>query len=186
VAETTVVLPSAEREEFLSLASAHSLRKLARAVGGGETRALSVWNGIKSLGARDDGDVVAVHDGVRPLVTPEEIDRTVREAAEHGAAILAARAVETIKEAEAGRVIRTLERSHLWHAQTPQCFRLGLLRRAYEKALAEGAADATDDSALVERLGHEVRLVEGGPHNVKVTTPRDMELAEMIVQSYKL
>jgi 2-C-methyl-D-erythritol 4-phosphate cytidylyltransferase len=185
VEETTVVLPEAEREEFLSLSERYGLRKLARAVAGGETRALSVWNGLESLGAAEDLGVVAVHDGVRPFVEPEEIDRVVREAEEHGAAILAAPAVETIKEAEGGRILRTHERTRLWHAQTPQCFRLRLLRRAYEAALAEGRADATDDSALVERLGVEVRVVEGGPHNIKVTTPRDFELAEIIVQSSK-
>jgi 2-C-methyl-D-erythritol 4-phosphate cytidylyltransferase len=185
VGETTVVLPDAEREEFLSLAGTYGLRKLARAVAGGETRALSVWNGLRSLGDLGDSDVVAVHDGVRPFVEPEEIDRVVREAEEHGAAILAAPAVETIKEAEGGRVLRTHERSRLWHAQTPQCFRLGLLRRVYESALDEGSADATDCSALVERLGVEVRIVAGGPHNIKVTTPRDFALAEVIAQSSK-
>ncbi|HVF68725.1 MAG TPA: 2-C-methyl-D-erythritol 4-phosphate cytidylyltransferase [Pyrinomonadaceae bacterium] len=182
VAETTVVLPDAEREEFLSLSEKYGLRKLARAVAGGETRALSVWNGLRSLSDVDDSDVVAVHDGVRPFVGPEEIERAIRAAEEHGAAILAAPAVDTIKEAEDGRVLRTHERSRLWHAQTPQCFRLSLLRRAYESALAEGAADATDDSALVERLGVEVRIVEGGPHNIKVTTPRDFALAEMLLR----
>jgi 2-C-methyl-D-erythritol 4-phosphate cytidylyltransferase len=182
VAETTVVLPEAEREEFLSLSEKHGLRKLARAVAGGETRALSVWNGLRSLVDVCDSDVVAVHDGVRPFVEPGEIDRVVREAEAAGAAILAAPAVETIKEAEGGRVLRTHERSRLWHAQTPQCFRLLLLRRAYEAALAEGRADATDDSALVERLGVEVRVVEGGPHNFKVTTPRDFELAEILLR----
>lgn len=185
VGEITVVLPDAEREEFLSLSETYGLRKLARAVAGGETRALSVWNGLRSLHGVEDSDVVAVHDGVRPFVEPEEIDRVVREAEEHGAAILAAPAVETIKEASGGRILRTHERSRLWCAQTPQCFRLGLLRRAYETALEDGAADATDDSALVERLGVEVRVVEGGPHNIKVTTPRDFELAELIVQSSK-
>jgi 2-C-methyl-D-erythritol 4-phosphate cytidylyltransferase len=185
VAETTVVLPEAEREEFLSLSEKYGLRKLARAVAGGETRALSVWNGLRSLGAAEDESVVAVHDGVRPFVEPGEIDRVVREAEASGAAILAAPAVETVKEVEGARVLRTHERSRLWLAQTPQCFRLRLLRRAYEAALAEGRADATDDSALVERLGVEVRVVEGGPHNIKVTTPRDFELAEILMRGQR-
>jgi 2-C-methyl-D-erythritol 4-phosphate cytidylyltransferase len=183
VGETTVVLPDDAREEFLSLSESYGLRTLARAVAGGATRALSVWNGLQSLGQRDARDVVAVHDGVRPFVTPEEIERVVREAEESGAAILAAPAVDTIKEAERGTVLRTHERSRLWHAQTPQCFRLGLLRRAYESALAEGRTEATDDSALVERLGTEVRIVEGGPHNIKVTTPRDFALAEILLKN---
>ncbi|HYY98788.1 MAG TPA: 2-C-methyl-D-erythritol 4-phosphate cytidylyltransferase, partial [Pyrinomonadaceae bacterium] len=159
----------------------------ARVVAGGETRTESVWRGLEAVRTEGVG-VVAVHDAVRPLVTPEEIDATVRAAESTGAAILAARAVDTVKESdgdETARVARTLDRSRLWHAQTPQCFRLGLLRRAYESALAEGRADATDDSALVERLGAPVRIVEGGPHNFKVTSPRDFALAELIVQSSK-
>src|SRR5438874_1707106 len=98
-----------------------------------------------------------------------------------GAAILAVPATDTIKEAEGGRVLRTLERARLWRAQTPQCFRLELLRRAYESASASGL-DATDCSALVERLGAAVSIVEGGAHNIKVTTPQDFALAEIFLK----
>jgi 2-C-methyl-D-erythritol 4-phosphate cytidylyltransferase len=127
-------------------------------------------------------EVVAVHDGVRPFVTPEEIDRTVREARANGAAILAAPVTDTIKETDGARVLRTLERARLWRAQTPQCFRHELLRRAYELALASGL-DATDDSALVERLGVAVSIVEGGEHNIKITTPQDFAVAEILLSS---
>ena len=155
-----------------------------RAVPGGETRAESVWRGLQSLEGAEVGGVVAVHDGVRPFVTPAEIDRTVREAEAHGAAVLAAPAVETIKEAAEGRVVRTLERARLWHAQTPQCFRYELLRRAYEQPGALGA-DVTDCSALVERLGETVRLVEGSADNIKITTPRDFAIAEVLVHKFR-
>jgi 2-C-methyl-D-erythritol 4-phosphate cytidylyltransferase len=181
VREAVVVLPAQDCEEFTALASGHGLRKVSRAVAGGETRAESVWRGLQTFD-ESSVEVVAVHDGVRPFVRPEEIDRTVREAELHGAAVLAAPAVETIKEAEACRVLRTLERARLWHAQTPQCFRYGLLRRAYAQPGAL-AADVTDCSALVERLGEPVRLVEGGAHNVKITTPQDFELAEILLKS---
>jgi 2-C-methyl-D-erythritol 4-phosphate cytidylyltransferase len=181
VGESVVVLPEGAREEFLSLAASHGLRKVSRAVGGGGTRAESVWRGLEALEAGGVG-VVAVHDGVRPFVTPEEIDRTVRAAEESGAAILAAPAVETVKEVEGGCVVRTPERARLWQAQTPQCFRHDLLRRAYEQPGAL-AAEVTDCSALVERLGVRVRVVEGGAHNVKITTPRDFELAEILLKS---
>jgi 2-C-methyl-D-erythritol 4-phosphate cytidylyltransferase len=181
IREAVVVLPGDARGELLSLAAAHGLSKVARAVAGGETRAESVCRGLDSLGGEGVG-VVAVHDGVRPFVTPEEIDRTVRAAEESGAAILAAPAVETVKEVEAGRVLRTHERARLWQAQTPQCFRYELLRRAYEQPGALGA-DVTDCSALVERLGVAVRVVEGGAHNVKLTTPRDFEMAELFLKS---
>ncbi|HEX8559015.1 MAG TPA: 2-C-methyl-D-erythritol 4-phosphate cytidylyltransferase [Pyrinomonadaceae bacterium] len=180
IAESVVVLPADACGEFAALAAAHGLRKPARAVAGGETRAESVWRGLEALGAGGAG-VVAVHDGVRPFVTPDEIDRAVREAEAHGAAVLAAPAVETVKEVEGGCVVRTPERARLWNAQTPQCFRLELLRRAYRQPGALGA-DVTDCSALVERLGEPVHVVEGGAHNVKITTPRDFALAEILLK----
>ena len=183
VSASVVVLPEGEREEFLSLAQAHGLRKVSRAVPGGATRAESVWRGLEVLAGEDVG-VVAVHDGVRPFVTPAEIDRTVRAAEESGAAILASPAVETVKEVEGGRVVRTPERAKLWNAQTPQCFRYELLRRAYRQPGAL-AAEVTDCSALVERLGEPVGVVEGGADNVKITTPRDFAIAEVLAQSYK-
>ncbi|HEX8285177.1 MAG TPA: 2-C-methyl-D-erythritol 4-phosphate cytidylyltransferase [Pyrinomonadaceae bacterium] len=183
VGQTLVVLPEGEREEFLSLAGAHGLRKVSRAVSGGATRAESVWRGLEALNESGAG-VVAVHDGVRPFVTPDEIDRTVRAAEESGAAILAAPAVETVKEVEAGRVVRTPERARLWHAQTPQCFRYELLRRAYQQPGAL-AAEVTDCSALVERLGEPVRVVEGGADNIKITTPRDFAIAEVLVHKFR-
>jgi 2-C-methyl-D-erythritol 4-phosphate cytidylyltransferase len=180
VSETVVVLPEGAREEFLALAAAHGLRKVSRAVAGGATRAESVWRGLQTLDAGAVG-VVAVHDGVRPFVTSAEIDRTVREAEAHGAAVLAAPAVETVKEASGGRVVRTLERARLWNAQTPQCFRFELLRRAYEQPGAL-SPDVTDCSALVERLGVTVRIVEGGADNIKITSARDFALAEMLLK----
>ena len=180
---SVVVLPRGECEAFAALASRYGLRKVLGAVEGGETRAGSVWRGLEALRTLSVG-VVAVHDGVRPFVTPGEIDRTVREAERCGAAVLAVPVTDTIKEAEGARVLRTLERARLWRAQTPQCFRHELLRRAYELALSDGL-DATDDSALVERLGATVSIVEGGEHNVKITTPRDFAVAEVIVQSSK-
>jgi 2-C-methyl-D-erythritol 4-phosphate cytidylyltransferase len=184
VGEVVLVAPADACGEALALAAASGMRKVSAAVAGGETRAESVWNGLRAVGGRGAvaDDIIAVHDGVRPFVTPEEIDRVVREAEASGAAILAAPVVDTIKEVERGRVTGTPERRKLWRAQTPQCFRFGLLRRAYEQALASGL-DATDDSALVERLGVPVSVVEGGARNVKITTPQDFALAEVLVQS---
>jgi 2-C-methyl-D-erythritol 4-phosphate cytidylyltransferase len=181
VGETIVVVPAADVKDFLELAGKAGLRKLARVVAGGGTRTESVWRGLQAVRA-ETARVVAVHDAVRPLVTPEEIDATVRAADASGAAILAARAVDTIKEAEGTNVLRTLDRARLWHAQTPQCFRYDLLRRAYERALAEGF-EATDCSALVERLGAPVSIVEGTARNIKITTPQDLALAEILMKS---
>jgi 2-C-methyl-D-erythritol 4-phosphate cytidylyltransferase len=180
VAEVCAVVPVGSEAEVTVLAAAHGIQKLARVVAGGATRAASVWRGLEATGP--EAEVVAVHDAARPFVTPAEIDRVVAEAARTGAAILAARAVDTIKEAEGESVRRTLDRTRLWHAQTPQCFRRELLLRAYELALAEGF-EATDESALVERLGEPVRIVEGGAHNIKITSPQDFALAEIMMKS---
>ncbi len=180
--EVVVVLPQAETAGFLALAGKYGLRKLARVVTGGKTRAESVWRGLQAVRAATAG-VVAVHDGVRPFVTPEEIARCVREAAASGAAVLAAPVIDTIKEAaeDSRAVARTLERRKLWRALTPQCFRVALLRRALEQAIEEGS-DATDCSSLVERLGAPVRIVEGSPDNIKITTPQDFALAEILLR----
>ncbi|HEU4596959.1 MAG TPA: 2-C-methyl-D-erythritol 4-phosphate cytidylyltransferase [Pyrinomonadaceae bacterium] len=180
IGEILVVVPAGEQAELLALAARHGLRKLSRVVAGGATRTESVWRGLQTVRAATAG-IVAVHDGVRPFVTPEEIDRTVEEAARSGAAVLAAPVVDTIKEVEAGRVKGTPERGRLWRALTPQCFRYELLRRAYERALAEGS-QATDDSALVERLGAEISIVEGDARNVKITTAEDIAFAEMMLK----
>jgi 2-C-methyl-D-erythritol 4-phosphate cytidylyltransferase len=180
ISRVVVVAPAGEGEELLALVESHGLRKVARVVPGGETRGGSVRHGLEALRGWDVR-VVAVHDGVRPFVTPEEIDRTVREADACGAAILASPAIDTFKEVACGVVRRTLEREKIWHAQTPQCFHYELLRRAHEQARAEGL-DATDDSALVERLGATVAVVEGGAHNIKITTPRDFALAEILLE----
>lgn len=182
VAEVVAVVPAGAEAELLALAAARGLGKLTRAVAGGATRTDSIRRGLRAV--NPSAGVVAVHDAVRPFVTADEIDRVVGEAERSGAAILAARAVDTIKEADGGSVARTLERSRLWHAQTPQCFGLELLRRAYERALAEGF-EGTDDSALVERLGEPVRIVEGGARNIKITSPRDFALAEIMMGSYQ-
>jgi len=156
------------------------LKKLARVVEGGATRTGSVWRGLESLTGRGV-EIVAVHDGVRPFVTPEEIERTVRAAGEWGAAVLCAPVVDTIKVCEGGRIAHTPARENLRRALTPQCFRYELLRRAYERARA-GGVEATDDSALVEMLGApEVAVVEGDARNIKITRPEDFTLAELLI-----
>ena len=146
----------------------------ATVVAGGETRSDSVRRGAAALSARD-GDVVAVHDAARPLVSAEEV-RAVLDAAErHGAAAAATPAVDTIKRASGGRIAETLDRREIFGAATPQAFRWEILGRA----LAEG--DATDEATLCERLGIAVTLVPVSRLAFKVTTPEDLELAEAIL-----
>jgi 2-C-methyl-D-erythritol 4-phosphate cytidylyltransferase len=150
--------------------------KIGAVVRGGERRQDSVACGVAALKGQDD-DIVLVHDGARPLVTQELIERVIDAARETGAAVPAVPLEDTVKEAEKGRVVRTLERSRLFRAQTPQGFALGLLQRALAQARVEGA-DVTDEAALVERLGLPVALVPGDPRNIKITSPLDLTMAE--------
>jgi 2-C-methyl-D-erythritol 4-phosphate cytidylyltransferase len=180
VAQTILVVPASEVASCQTFGDEHDLKKLARVVAGGETRTQSVWRGLQALDATTT-EIVAVHDGVRPFVAPAEIDATVEAAREHGAAVLVNSVTDTIKEVNGGRIVRTLERESLRRALTPQCFRYDLLLRAYERTLAENF-DATDDCALVERLGATVVAVEGDPRNIKLTRAEDFAFAELLLQ----
>jgi 2-C-methyl-D-erythritol 4-phosphate cytidylyltransferase len=176
IQEVIVVLPAEESAAFLAAAGKYGLRKLARVVPGGATRADSVKRGLSAIRPAT-AEIVAVHDGVRPFVTVEEIDRTVDAARGSGAAILATPATDTIKLVEGDLVVQTLERRNLRQALTPQCFRYDVLRRAYDEADVSDPS-LTDESALVERLGQKVTVVDGSPRNIKITTPRDLRIAE--------
>lgn len=182
IGSVVVVLPAEETVGFQSLIEEFALQKVATVVAGGATRAQSVKQGLLAI---DKADVVAVHDGVRPLVTPDEIDEVVRAASESGAAILVARVSDTIKDVRSHRVVRTLPRVNLRRALTPQCFRIDLLRRAYEQLeeLEAAAIEVTDDSFLVERLGVEVVAIEGNARNIKITKEEDLAFAEVFLQS---
>jgi len=156
-----------------------ALDSRVRVVPGGASRAASVRNALAAL--PDDVDVVAVHDGARPLVTPEVVGRCIDVAAGGEGAVAGCRAVDTMKEVDAeGHVVRTPERARLWHAHTPQVFPAAIARRAYA-ADEETLAAATDDAALAEDVGAVVRMVDAGPGNLKVTTPGDLPLAETLL-----
>jgi 2-C-methyl-D-erythritol 4-phosphate cytidylyltransferase len=180
--EVILVLPAAESAGFLSLAGKFGLRKLARVVPGGATRADSVKRGLMAIRAAT-AEIVAVHDGVRPFVTVDEIDATVAAAQSDGAAILVAPVTDTIKQVNDQRVETTLDRSGLRRALTPQCFRYELLRDAYQTADVTDPL-LTDESVLVEKLGIPVSIVEGSPRNIKVTTAEDLLIAEAILGAY--
>ena len=180
IQEVIVVLPAAESSEFLAQAGKRGLRKLARVVPGGATRADSVKRGLMSIRPAT-AEIVAVHDGVRPFVTVEEIETTIAAARADGAAILATPVTDTIKLVEDSAVVKTLERRNLRQALTPQCFRYELLRQAYEQADVNDPS-LTDESSLVERLGHVVTVVEGSARNIKITTPRDLAIAETFLK----
>jgi 2-C-methyl-D-erythritol 4-phosphate cytidylyltransferase len=182
ISEVITVLPAVDTAGFQSLVQEFGLKKAVAAIAGGATRAQSVLRGLSAISA---AEIVAVHDGVRPFVTPEEIDRVVKAARETGAAILTAPVADTIKRVIGSQIVETLPRAQLHRALTPQCFRLEILKEAYQavdKLEAEGV-EITDDSLLVERLDVEIVAVEGSARNIKITTEEDLAWAENILSS---
>jgi len=174
-----VVVPADSVEEARRmLAEVANVRAI---VPGGSTRAESVRAGLEAAPAGFDG-VVLVHDAARPLVPPDLIRAVVDAARRTGAALPVLPLVDTIKVVEDGRVVETLDRTRLGAAQTPQGFRLSLLRDAYARALADGVA-LTDEAMAVERLGHPVAAVAGSPRNRKITTPDDLRWAESLLDA---
>ena len=158
----------------------YALQKVQPLVAGGATRQQSVHNGVRALPA--DTDFVIVHDGVRPFVTDETIFACLDAAAEWGAAVAAVPVKETIKMANAEDfIVETPPRERLWTVQTPQVFRKSLLEEAHQIA-EKKQLTATDDAALVEHLGHPVKLVNGSYANVKITTPEDLRIANVFLQ----
>ena len=148
-------------------------------VAGGGDRQASVRNGLAAV---DNGDHwIIIHDGVRPFVTPAQIETCLDTARATGACILATQVVDTIKQVDGqGTIRRTRSREGLWLAQTPQVFRLADIRRAHEEA-CRASIRATDDAALVERIGIPVNVALGSRRNIKITTAEDLELAEAIL-----
>src|SRR5436190_12589093 len=176
IQEVIVVLPAVEAAGFLSLAGKFGLKKLSKVVPGGATRADSVKRGLLAIRSVT-AEIVAVHDGVRPFVTIEEIELTVSAAKESGAAILVAPVVDTIKGGKGSTVVSSIDRASLRHALTPQCFRYEVLRKAYEEVDVNDPS-LTDESSLVERIGASVAIVEGSSRNIKITTQADLVIAE--------
>lgn len=145
---------------------------------GGATRAQTVKNALANVS--EQATLVCVHDAVRPCVCQLWIDAVFRVADKCGAAMLATPLHGTLKKVSADKIIQqTVSRENLWEAQTPQVFRKALLQKAYEGDLT----DATDDARLVEALGESVRVVEGDPRNIKITTPRDLAFAAAVIDT---
>ena len=153
--------------------------KVRAVVTGGASRQESVWLGLNAFSGKIQ--LAAVHDGARPLISWELIDRTVRAANSYGAAAPAIPVKDTIKVERSGLVESTPDRSRLRAVQTPQVFDFDLLRGALQKAREDGAG-VTDDCSAVERLGMKIRLVEGEERNLKVTTPLDLKIAELLLE----
>ncbi|MBE6925567.1 MAG: 2-C-methyl-D-erythritol 4-phosphate cytidylyltransferase [Ruminococcaceae bacterium] len=160
----------------------HKFPKVTAVVVGGENRVESVQNGLNALSSKVR--LAAIHDGARPLVSYEVIDRTVRAAHTYGAAAPGIPVKDTIKIVEGGLVSSTPERKTLQAVQTPQVFDFDILRGALKKAVKDGA-QVTDDCSAVERMKVRVRMVEGDERNIKITTPMDLRIAELLLEEKK-
>jgi len=178
--EGIILVTSEDRLDFCrnEIIAPYHFQKVRDIVPGGKERQDSVFNGLCAV--PETTDLVAVHDGVRPLVTVELIEHTILAAYEKGAAVAAQPAHETVKLSEDGATVaRTLDRNRIFLAQTPQTFRRDLIWEAHIKA-RERRFYATDDAMLIEELGYTVQIVPGIPQNIKITTPADLKLAEAL------
>ena len=156
----------------------YGLEQPVSIVSGGPTRQESVYNGLLHLA---DSDIVAIHDGVRPFVSAEVITATIEAARSSGASLACVPVSETVKK-QKGSQLKTIPRSNLWLAHTPQTFKTSLIIEAHRKAIQDGIV-GTDDASLVERLGYPITLVEDSLYNLKITTPQDLKLAHMILEA---
>ena len=180
-----VLVTRPEKETvFRELARSEGWTKLRAVLPGGAQRHLSVWNGLQTLAAEGGGTAgryVAVHDGARPLVTPDLITRCLDLAQTAGAACCAAPVTDTLKRADAlGRIASSVDRTNLWAMQTPQTFAAEALVRAYRAVMDTGEA-VTDETSALERIGQPVALLNGGDFNLKITYPQDLELARHLL-----
>lgn len=179
--EIIIVARYDEIEYWQSAIREHMLTKVCRIVQGGNTRQESVIKGLEAVS--DRSRYVAIADGARCLITPEQITSVCHAAYKYKAATAAHRSTDTVKIADKkGFVDTTADRDSVWLAQTPQVFRTKLYRAAAYSALKDGFR-ATDDNSLVEFIGHPIRLVECGSQNIKITTREDMAIAEGILNS---
>jgi 2-C-methyl-D-erythritol 4-phosphate cytidylyltransferase len=180
VDEVGVAVPEEFIAEVEQLVSKYRLHKVSKVVAGGPHRQDSVANVLRCFSFRPT-DVVLVHDGVRPFVQPKKIAEAISACREHDAAVLAVQPKDTIRRSNGGGFFdQTLDRSALWLVQTPQVFKAPLLMKAFEKA-AKDKFTATDEAALVERLGVKVRIIQGSYDNIKITTKEDLDLGERIL-----
>lgn len=181
IEEIQMVVREGMQAAFAALAEQHKFKKRFRLVVGGQERQDSVWNGLEALSPQ--AEIVAIQDAARPCTSPALIAATVAAAREAGAAVAAQSVTDTIKESRDGKLIeRTLDRSRLWAVQTPQTFRVEIIRRALSEVRRRGLV-VTDDTAACELIGEPVELVLSTQPNPKVTRPEDLPCVEALLRS---
>jgi len=175
--EIVIVVNESNMGEYQRLAGGYNWSKVSRICIGGSRRQDSVRAGLQEL---TDCELVIIHDGARPLVDQSIIETGLSEAQKHGAAVAAVPVKDTIKTSSSeGFIQDTPQRDHLWAVQTPQIFRFDLIQQAHR----EVPEDVSDDAMMVEKLGYPVKLFMGSYRNIKITTPEDLSLAELILGS---
>ena len=177
VSEIVLVTSKGSVAQAEALVAEQSAEDSVSVCAGGERRQDSVMEGLERL---RDCDLVIVHDGARPFITPELLDKGIAAARDGGAAVAAVPVKDTIKRSDDGATVtRTLERDTLWAAQTPQIFKTSLLKEAHRRV----SSGVTDDASMVEAIGHPVSLFPGSYYNIKVTTPEDLIFAQAIMNT---
>ena len=180
--DSVVIVTGRESIEYCrkEIVEKYAFKKVKAIVEGGKERQNSVYNALNTITA--DTDIVLIHDGARPFIMQEDINKVILSVKEYGSAVLAVKSKDTIKIADTdGFVSETPDRSFMWNIQTPQGFGFSVVKEAYDKAEKDGFI-GTDDSSLVERLGKRVKLVEGHYTNIKITTKDDLIIAESILE----
>ena len=157
------------------------LKKEINLVAGGKERQDSVYNGLIAVG--ENNGIVIIHDGVRPFANKEMLESCVREAKKHGACIIGVPVQDTLKKiSSSGDIEKTIERNNIWLAQTPQAFKYNIIKKAHEYARMKGYA-GTDDATLVEKTGNFVKIIKGSKINIKITTRKDLRIAEVMFRA---
>ncbi|WFA07683.1 2-C-methyl-D-erythritol 4-phosphate cytidylyltransferase [Tissierella sp. Yu-01] len=177
-----IVVSKEEEVEYCrkEIVKKYGLKKVSNIVRGGRERQDSIYNGILALNEKTD--IVLTHDGARPFVKIESIEEGIKGVLDYGACVIGVPVKDTIKVLDShDEVHHTPKRSLLWAAQTPQCFWIHLLKRGYELAAEEGIV-GTDDSSLVEKTGHPIKMIMGSYDNIKITTPEDLIVADSILK----
>lgn len=176
--EIILVINKSDKDYAIKeLATGGVFKKPVTVIEGGDMRQDSVFNGIKSV----SGDIILIQDGVRPFISREMIDLVINTVRSEGAAICAIRENHTTAVGKNGYIHQYLDRNRLFRLQTPQGFKTELIKRALEKAYSDNYS-GTDDSSLVVRIGEKVKIVEGSPDNIKITSREDIVIAEKIIE----
>lgn len=186
-ASVTEIIPVLRQEDLaagLEFAESHNLEKIKQIAPGGKERQDSVYNALKLV---NEDCLILIHDGARPFISGEMIEKLLQEIKGVDGVIPGMPVKETLKEVDIKKriVLSTVKREKLWTIQTPQIFPFKVIKKAYDKAYADGFY-ATDDAALVERIGGKIKIIPGSPFNIKITTPEDFDMAECLLTKKEL